>query len=123
LGLDIGKPGDPEVYGPVLGNAYTLETKMAEYPRILVSNGLIEYLATMSRLSQTTPLGRLATSLAGDCKRFITVDTDGKPMLDFLGEQMARLSTAEERQNQFAGINECIAEQQRMANRKRIRNF
>ncbi len=115
LGLDIGKSGDPEVYGPVLGNAYTLENKMAEYPRILVSNGLIEYLESVSRLSQTTPLGRLATSLAGDCKRFITVDTDGKPMLDFLGETMARLYTAEERQNLFAGIDESITEQKRMA--------
>jgi hypothetical protein len=115
LGLDIGGPDDPEVYGPVLGKAYTLENKLAEYPRILVSNGLLEYLEKTSRLSQTTPLGRLATYLAEDCKRFITVDTDGKPMLDFLGEKMATLSAPEKRQLEFAQINECVAEQRQMA--------
>jgi hypothetical protein len=115
LGLDIGEPGDPEVYGPVLGNAYNLESKLADYPRILVSNGLIAYLEQTAQLSQTTPLGRLASWLAADCKRFITSDTDGKPMLDFLGEKMATLSTTEERKQQFAQINECIAEQRQTA--------
>jgi hypothetical protein len=114
LGLDIGKPGDPEVYGPVLGNAYNLENNVAEYPRILVSKGLIEYLERAARLPQTTPLGHLVTSLAAECKQLITVDTDGKPMLDFLGEKMAQI-TADQRQQHFTGIIECIAEQIRMA--------
>jgi hypothetical protein len=115
LGLNISELGEPEVYGPVLGTAYNLESKLADYPRILVSNGLIAYLEQAARLPQTTPLGRLANSLAAECKLFITPDTDGKPMLDFLGQKMATLSTAEERRNQFAGINECIAEQKQMA--------
>jgi hypothetical protein len=115
LGLNISEEGKPEVYGPVLGNAYNLESKLAEYPRILVSDGLIAYLEEVARVPQTTPLGRLASSLAIECKRFITVDEDGKSMLDFLGEKMSTLSTPEERRNQFALMNECIAEQEQMA--------
>jgi hypothetical protein len=115
LGLDISERGDPEVYGPVLGNAYNLESKLADYQRILVSDGLIAYLEQTAQSPQTTPLGRLANHLAADCKRFITSDNDGRAMLDFLGEKMATLSTVEERQFQFAAINECIAEQKQLA--------
>ncbi len=115
LGLDISASDDPEVYGPVLGNAYNLESKLADYPRILVSNELIAYLEQTARLPQTSPLGRLANRLAAECKQFITIDADGRPMLDFLGEKIASLSTVEERRVQFAGINECIAEQKQMA--------
>jgi len=60
-------------------------------------------------------LGRLANSMAVECKRFITVDTDGKPMLDFLGENISRRYNAEDRQNLIGGINDCIAEQHQMA--------
>jgi hypothetical protein len=115
LGINISERGDPEVYGPVLGNAYNLESKLADYPRILVSNELIGYLEQTAGLPQTTPLGKLANYLAAECKQFITIDTDGKPMLDFLGQKMATLSTLEERQYQFSRINECIAEQKQMA--------
>lgn len=116
LGLNISEVGDPEVYGPVLGNAYNLESKVADYPRILVTDGLIAFLEQMARLPQTTPLGRLGSNLAAECKRFITIDdTDGKPMLDFLGVKMTELSTAEERRQQFPLIEECIAEQKRLA--------
>lgn len=115
LGMDISERGAPEVYGPVLGNAYILESKVADYPRAVASDGLIAYLAQTANLPERTPLARLAKSLAAKCKRFLTVDVDGKPILDFLGEEMAALSTVEERQHHLALINECIAEQRSIA--------
>jgi hypothetical protein len=115
LGLDISESGPPEIYGPVLGNAYNLESRLADYPRILVGKELIAYLEQTVQLPQATPLGRLANHLAAECKRFITVDEDGKPMLDFLGEKIAALSTAQERPHMFALVSECIAEQKEVA--------
>lgn len=120
LGLDISERGNPEVYGPVLGNAYKLESELADYPRILVGDELLKYLNQMVQMpvmpgTPMTPLGRLASKLAIECKRFITTDADGKSMLDFLGAKMAEISPAEQRPVQLARINECIAEQKQMA--------
>jgi hypothetical protein len=120
LGLDISERGNPEVYGPVLGNAYKLESELAEYPRILVGDELLKYLEQTARMPQMpgtplTPLGRLASKLAVDCKRFITEDADGKSMLDFLGAKMVEFSPHEDRATQFIRINECITEQKQKA--------
>ena len=86
-GIDVGLGmaiTDNEVYGPVLERAYYLESELAEYPRILVGDELTRYLNEVEANSLTTPLGRLAQSLASKSKQFITVDTDGLRMLDFL---------------------------------------
>lgn len=120
LGLDISEGAKPEVYGPVLGSAYKLESELADYPRILVGDELLKYLEQTERMPQKpgttlTPLGRLASRLAIECKRFITEDTDGKSMLDFLGAKMVEISQNQDRAAQFTRVNECIAEQKQEA--------
>jgi hypothetical protein len=118
-GIDVG-PGldisENEVYGPVLEHAHQLESELADYPRILVGEGLLTYLNTVERHIPTTPLGRVAKSLAARSKQLITYDTDGLPMLDFLGETMARSPNLEDRSKLFGLITEYIEEQKQVAN-------
>ena len=118
-GIDVG-PGlditENEVYGPVLEHAHQLESELADYPRILVGKGLVEYLDTVEGHIPTTPLERVAKSLAVRSKQLITYDTDGLPMLDFLGETMARSPSLEDRSKLFGLIYDYVADQKKVAN-------
>lgn len=76
-----------EVYGPALARAYSLESEMAEYPRIVVGNGLLHFLETVARQEPQTPFGHIARHNAANCRRMIVQDTDGRQMLDFLGRE------------------------------------
>ena len=95
-GIDVG-PGltgalDEEVYGPVLLNAYRLESKKAEYPRAVVGKGLLAYLDALARLQQEPDQERaLAARLALDCRaKLLCADPyDGLTMLHLLSPFVA----------------------------------
>ncbi len=89
-GLDVGIAtiiGAHDVYGPALSRAYQLETEVAEYPRFMVGNGLLEFIQEVENHVPKTPYGEVARWYAGSCKRMIVQDTDGRQMLDFLGAE------------------------------------
>ncbi len=89
-GLDVGvatQIDGKEIYGPALERAYYLESKLAEYPRFLVGKELINYLLLVENQKFKTPIGEVAKENARYCKGMIIQDTDGKYMLDFLGEK------------------------------------
>lgn len=89
-GIDVGltaKISGTEIYGPALERAVYLE-KLAEYPRLLVGEQAIEFLKSIADQSPKTIFGQLAKDNAGRCLKMITRDTDGRLMLDFLGQQM-----------------------------------
>lgn len=88
-GLDVGigtRINEKEVYGLALERAYYLENCLAEYPRYLVGDELINYLFSVENQQPKTRLGLVAKNLAGFCRRMIIQDTDGRYMLDFLGD-------------------------------------
>jgi hypothetical protein len=117
-GIDVGlglELTDDEVYGPVLESAHFLESQVADYPRVLVGEGLSKYLNEVENHSATTPLGLLAQQLALRCNQFLTVDTDGFRMLDFLGEEMAKVTPPDQRKKLFRPANDYINEQKQIA--------
>jgi hypothetical protein len=86
-GIDVGIGMEifaNEVYGPVLLSAYSLESTAAEYPRVVIGRGLINYLEFVHRLPPAEPLDAFAASMAGGAKEFICTSDDGWPMLHFL---------------------------------------
>lgn len=90
-GLDIGvatQIDDKEIYGPALESAFYLESKLAEYPRFLVGNELINYLLWVANQMTKTRVGLVAKSAAKFCREMIIQDTDGRYMLDFLGNKV-----------------------------------
>ena len=90
-GLDVGiatsiEPN--EVYGPALARAYQLESEVAEYPRFVVGDELLEFLESVKSRDPKTKLGEMAKHVAASCRRMIVQDTDGRQMLDFLGTEV-----------------------------------
>lgn len=90
-GLDIGiatKIEENEIYGPGLERAVHLEHNLAEYPRFVIGNELINYLSLFENQKPTSTLGKIARDIARLCKGMIIRDTDGRYMLDFLGTKL-----------------------------------
>jgi hypothetical protein len=88
-GVDVGvatKIDDHEVYGPALERAVNLENRLAEYPRLVVGRELLSYLNWVENQKFQTRLGEIASKMGKMCRKFIIQDTDGRVMLDYLGE-------------------------------------
>ena len=94
-GIDVGIATElttNEVYGPAFFNAYTLESKIAEYPRIVIGDTLIQYLVNLSRgtpqfRNQTKEDIALCKVMAENCLGMITRDSDGYFILNYLGNK------------------------------------
>jgi len=89
-GLDVGVATQiegREIYGPALERAYFLESNLAEYPRFVIGKELFTYLLWVENQQCKTRLGEVAKSMAKFCREMIVQDTDGRPMLDFMGER------------------------------------
>ena len=87
-GLDVGVATQIEgkdIYGPALERAYFLESQLAEYPRFVVGNELINYLLWVENQQCKSRLGIVAKGMAKFCRQMIIQDTDGRFMLDFMG--------------------------------------
>jgi hypothetical protein len=91
-GLDVGiathLEETNEIYGSALAKAYHLETEIAEYPRFVVGDGMLDFIETVKNQSPERPFGRVAKFVASGCRRMIVQDTDGRQMLDFLGTEV-----------------------------------
>jgi hypothetical protein len=93
-GIDIGIGGEiepGEIYGPALSRAYILESKKAQYPRILIGEELMEYLYLTALLEESEPAHRLARVYARDCLEMTTVDDDGRRILHYLSNGQRQL--------------------------------
>ena len=93
-GIDVGigtELSTGEVYGPGFFNAYKLESKIAQYPRIVIGDELINYLMNLSKKSQQFPgqtkedIG-LCKIMADNCLKMVVKDIDGHNILDYLGD-------------------------------------
>jgi len=112
-GLDLT---DDEIYGPVSAEVHDIESVLADYPRIVVGEELLKYLSQIESTASPTQGARVAQKLAARCKRMITVDSDGFPMLDFLGDEIAQWTPDPlVRQELLDRINEYISEQKQIA--------
>lgn len=94
IGIDIGIATElttNEVYGPGFFNAYTLESKIAQYPRIVIGGTLINYLMNLSHKNPQFPDQirediEHCKVIADNCLTMVVRDLDGFNMLDYLGK-------------------------------------
>ncbi len=94
-GVDVGLAtdiGPQEIYGPVLGSAYRLESKEAGYPRVVIGDELWRYFsAALANFQvQTTPVAQAVADITQRMMGLIATDTDGKRILDYLGQTMVQ---------------------------------
>ena len=78
--------GNP--YGPALAKAHCLEAKIADYPRIVVGPGVLSYLNATLENPKTDRAAMASRRVAAICRKFITQDTDGCWIVDYLGEEL-----------------------------------
>ncbi|HEU4387389.1 MAG TPA: hypothetical protein VFV34_06300, partial [Blastocatellia bacterium] len=87
-GLEVGIAGEffkGEIYGPALYHAYRLESEVAQYPRIAVGTGMIQYLADEARTPGDNDRATLRRALATRCRSWFCQDADGVIILDYAG--------------------------------------
>ena len=88
-GIDLGvgfKTPEGDIYGPVLSRAYSLESNVANYPRIVVGEELVTYLNTIAASASPDPFAQASKSIAEDCFKCLAEDDDGQVFVDYLGE-------------------------------------
>ena len=88
-GVDVGVAGTHgagHLYGPALARAHYLEAKVAQYPRVVVGDGLMLYLHQHSVLPGQDDNARVTRWIAQRCLELVSEDTDGIPILDYLGK-------------------------------------
>ena len=75
-----------ELYGAAVANAYELESEIAQYPRIVIGERVVEYLESSSQNPHSNPFSEFNRSLAEICLGMIAIDFDGNYILDYLGK-------------------------------------
>jgi hypothetical protein len=83
LGMEIKKG---EIYGPCLSRAYSLESKIAGYPRIVVGKECLEYLHDTANQKQQDIISKVCAGSANECLKLLTIDDDGCAVIDYLGD-------------------------------------
>ena len=88
-GIDVGigielKGGD--VYGSALSRAYEIESKISQYPRIVLGDEVIRYIQVQRMRPENSPFDTMNKQLAELSSKLITIDEDGHYFLDYLGE-------------------------------------
>lgn len=94
-GIDIGLAinlEEGEIYGPALARAYRLESRVAQYPRIVIGDELVRYLQIVAKQHSITKEDEANSLLADRSLRLLAVDHDGCTFLDWLGNDDIRLS-------------------------------
>lgn len=80
-------------YGPALATAHHLESKVAEYPRIVVSEEIIQFISQGSVYSDDANINSMMQSIADLCRSFICIDTDQRSIVDTFGKSVRDLSS------------------------------
>lgn len=94
-GIDLGMGCEfvqGEIYGPVLQSAYQLESKIADYPRIVVGAALADLFDRALRGAHGQRGERLATVTAGQHTHWLSTDLDGVMIVDYLGKSAREMA-------------------------------
>lgn len=112
-GVEVGigtELDNGEIYGPVLYKAYELENKVAEYPRIVIGQELINYLTNLANGHQQLPEQTkedvdLCKLVATNCLKMVVRDLDGVLMLDYLGNEFLKsIKQNSEQEEKLKGV-------------------
>ncbi len=91
IGISIGiatELGENELYGKAVADAYELESSVAQYPRVVVSDEVLNYLSGYA--NQEYPdndlNGQITIKMAQASLNMLARDFDGRIIVDYLGD-------------------------------------
>jgi hypothetical protein len=86
--IDVGyayRVSDDEIYGPVLASVHRLESRVAQWPRVVLGDGLAQYLHSLAEPPGGAPPDARILKALEVYLDLIQKDVDGWPILDYLG--------------------------------------
>jgi hypothetical protein len=97
-GIDLGwgvEVKHNEIYGGGLAKAYTLESKVAVFPRIVIGESILEYLQRETQRPPVDEISQISSLMAKECFKLICEGDDGFFFIDYLGEYFRGIDDAE----------------------------
>lgn len=82
---------DRNFYGPALSRVHYLESEIAGYPRIVVSNEIRNFLAKSQVYSDNSFISSRMQQTAESCQSLLCRDSDGQYIVDFIGKGVLNL--------------------------------
>ncbi|MGE5296533.1 MAG: hypothetical protein ACM3VT_17070 [Solirubrobacterales bacterium] len=82
--------GDHDLYGRVVVNVHRMEESVAQWPRIVVGKGMLDFLDEMSHRTCRDFVDRMNCEKAKACLGIITPDVDAVPIIDYLSVGLAQ---------------------------------
>ncbi len=99
-GIEIGpsiEMGQGDIYGYALLEAHRLESEVAEYPRIVIGNELVQYLSLAKESVSSNFYDTFNRAMSAICiDELISKDSDDQYVLDYLGEGFKKYIGSEE---------------------------
>jgi hypothetical protein len=86
VGFGIGFP--TEFYGPALLSVYNMESSCANWPRILIGEGVIDLCNELANPGSPRWHDGANSRIISNVMKFIFTDTDGRIALDYLSESL-----------------------------------
>jgi len=85
-----------DFYGPALALAHHLESKRAQYPRIIVAKPIIDFIQQDQRRSPDKEINQILSKMTGELlPQIITLDVDGHWIVDFLSPFFNQVTKSE----------------------------
>lgn len=78
-------------YGPALAEAYHLENSVAQYPHVIVSDKLRDFLLKEQVWSSDCTVNTKMAKMAATCRSLLAKDNDGQWIMDYFGKGMHEL--------------------------------
>lgn len=114
IGIDVAwgvEPNPNEIYGAAVAYAHHLESSVAQWPRVVVGEGLIDYLHYYVDSASEDLSQQVRKLISERCLSFITSDTDGVQIVDYLGPDYRRVAGNAISLEVLTKANEFVSEQ------------
>ena len=82
---------DHNFYGPALAEAHYIEDKVAQWPRVIVSNSANGFIQALRKQNGSDDLSKIMRLIGDLCPAMICKNREGQLMVDFLGEGFHRI--------------------------------
>lgn len=75
-----------ELYGSAVAHAYKLESEIAQWPRVVVGEGLVGYLQHYATAGDSDISSQVRREMGSLCLKLLATDVDGNQIVDYLGQ-------------------------------------